>query len=58
MPLAELLPANAFAAFLIFARLGSAMMLLPGFGELYVPQRFRLLLALLMAGQRLSLPAE
>ncbi len=35
---------------LIFARLGTAMMLLPGFGELYVPQRYRLLLALMMAG--------
>jgi flagellar biosynthetic protein FliR len=50
VPLTELLPANAFAAFLIFARLGSALMVLPGFGELYVPQRYRLLLALLMAG--------
>ena len=26
------------------------MMLLPGFGEVYVPQRYRLLLALIMAG--------
>lgn len=49
MPLAEFLPANLFAAFLIFTRIGAAMMLLPGFGELYVPQRYRLLLALLMA---------
>jgi flagellar biosynthesis protein FliR len=50
MPFEQLLPANLFAAFLIFARIGSAMMLLPGFGELYVPQRYRLLLALMMAG--------
>jgi flagellar biosynthetic protein FliR len=50
VPLEQFLPANLFAAVLIFARIGSAMMLLPGFGELYVPQRFRLLLALLMAG--------
>ena len=49
MPLTEFLPANLFAAFLIFSRLGSAMMLLPGFGELYVPQRYRLLLGLMMA---------
>ncbi len=50
MPIEQFLPANLFAAVLIFARIGAAMMLLPGFGELYVPQRFRLLLALLMAG--------
>src|SRR5262249_41238968 len=31
------------------ARIGSAIILLPGFGELYVPQRYRLLLALLLA---------
>ena len=50
MPLDQILPANLFAALLIFCRLGSAMMLLPGFGEVYVPQRYRLLLALVMAG--------
>ncbi len=50
MPLEQFLPANLFAALLIFARIGAATMLLPGFGELYVPTRFRLLLALLMAG--------
>jgi flagellar biosynthesis protein FliR len=50
VPLEQFLPANLFAAFLIFSRIGAAMMLLPGFGELYVPQRFRLLLALMMAG--------
>ncbi len=49
MPLTEFLPANLFAAFLIFARIGATMMLLPGFGEVYVPQRYRLLLALVMA---------
>ena len=50
MPLEQFLPANLFAALLIFCRLGSAMMLLPGFGEVYVLQRYRLLLALVMAG--------
>lgn len=49
MPLAQFLPANAFAVFLIFGRLGTAMMLLPGFGEVYVLQRYRLLLALAIA---------
>jgi flagellar biosynthetic protein FliR len=42
----QLLPANLFAAFLVFARLGSAMILLPGFGEVYVSPRLRLALAL------------
>lgn len=45
----QLLPANVFGAMLIFARIGAAMMLLPGFGEFYVLQRFRLLLALLFS---------
>ncbi|HXQ51242.1 MAG TPA: flagellar biosynthetic protein FliR [Stellaceae bacterium] len=49
MTLQQYLPDNLFAAFLIFCRIGATMMLLPGFGELYVPQRLRLLLALMMA---------
>jgi flagellar biosynthetic protein FliR len=49
MPLAQVLPANIFAVSLVFARVGSALMLLPGFGDLYVPQRYRLLLALLLS---------
>lgn len=49
MPLTEFLPANLFAVFLIFARIGTMMMLMPGFGEVYVLQRYRLLLALFMA---------
>jgi flagellar biosynthetic protein FliR len=48
--LAQLLPTNLFALMLVFARTGSALMLLPGFGDLYVPQRYRLLLALVFAG--------
>ena len=47
--LSALLPANVFGALLIFSRIGSAMMLLPGFGEFYVLQRFRLLLAVLVS---------
>jgi flagellar biosynthesis protein FliR len=50
VPLTEFLPANLYAAFLIFARIGTMMMLMPGFGEVFVPQRYRLLLALVMAG--------
>ena len=48
--LQQLLPANIFAAVLIFTRVGSAIMLLPGFGEFYVMQRSRLLLAVLLSG--------
>jgi flagellar biosynthesis protein FliR len=47
--LQQLLPANIFAAALIFTRVGAAMMLLPGFGEFYVMARFRLLLAVLVS---------
>jgi flagellar biosynthetic protein FliR len=47
--LAPLLPANLFAVMLVFARTGSTIMLLPGFGDLYVPARWRLLLALIFA---------
>jgi flagellar biosynthesis protein FliR len=49
LSLEEFLPANLFAGMLIFARVGSALMLLPGFGEFYVLQRYRLMLALLLA---------
>lgn len=42
----QLIPANLFAFFLVFARVGSIVMVLPGFGETYVTPRFRLLLAL------------
>jgi len=44
--LAELLPEQAFSLLLIFVRLGSALMLMPGFGESYISPRVRLLLAL------------
>ena len=41
------LPADIFDLFLVFARLGGALMLLPGFGEAYVTPRVRLAIALL-----------
>ncbi|WP_299616698.1 flagellar biosynthetic protein FliR [Pelagibius sp.] len=47
--LAELLPAQVFALLLIFTRIGTAMMLMPGFGENYISIRIRLLLALLVS---------
>ena len=43
--LAELLPDQAFALLLVFVRLGSALMLMPGFGEAYISPRVRLILA-------------
>ena len=44
--LADLLPANVFALLLVFSRVSAASMILPGIGDLYVPQRWRLLLAM------------
>jgi flagellar biosynthesis protein FliR len=49
MRLDELLPANVFSVLLVFARVGSALVLLPGLGDLYVPQRVRLLLAVCLS---------
>lgn len=43
--LSNILITQLFAFMLVFCRLGSAIMLLPGFGESYVPARVRLLLA-------------
>ena len=47
--LAQFLPANLFAVMLVFCRIGSALMVLPGFGDLYVPARYRLLLGIFLA---------
>jgi flagellar biosynthetic protein FliR len=44
--LQQLLTANLFAFFLVFARIGSAALLLPGIGEGYVSPRLRLVFAL------------
>ncbi|MGE3230569.1 MAG: flagellar biosynthetic protein FliR [Hyphomicrobium sp.] len=44
--LADLLAQNVFAFFLVFARVGSALILLPGVGEAYVSPRLRLGLGL------------
>ncbi|MEA1937514.1 MAG: flagellar biosynthetic protein FliR [Pseudomonadota bacterium] len=40
------LTGGVFAFMLLFCRIGSAFMVLPGFGEVFTPARFRLLLAL------------
>ncbi len=43
--LSQILITELFAFLLVFCRMGSAIMVLPGFGEAYVPVRIRLLLA-------------
>lgn len=43
--LPSLVSQDIFTLFLIFARIGAALMILPAFGEPYVPPRFRLILA-------------
>ncbi len=57
------LPTLAFQAVLAFARLGAAVMLLPGLGEQEIPARLRLslglaLLALLLPGLAPALPVQ
>jgi flagellar biosynthetic protein FliR len=47
--LETLLNGSIFQFFMIFCRVGSAIMLLPGFGEAYVPPRVRLVFALMMS---------
>lgn len=47
--LAELLQGEVFAFFLVFARIGAGIMLLPGFGETYVSPRIRLMIALALS---------
>ncbi len=44
--LQEIVALNVFGFFLIFARMGSAFVMLPGFSALYVSPRIRVLLAL------------
>ncbi len=41
----QLLPAQIFSVFLVFARVGSAFAVMPGFSEAFVAMRFRLMLA-------------
>jgi flagellar biosynthetic protein FliR len=47
--LADLLVANVYQTLLVFARIGAAVMILPGFGEGFVYPRARLALALLLS---------
>ena len=47
--LESLLNGSIFQFMMIFCRVGSAVMLLPGFGEAYVPVRVRLVFALMLS---------
>lgn len=47
--LEKFLVSSVFAFLLVFCRMGSAMMLLPGIGEAYVPPRIRLVFALMIS---------
>jgi len=47
--LSRFLTSELFAFMLIFCRVGSVVMLLPGFGEAYVPMRVRLMFALIFS---------
>jgi flagellar biosynthetic protein FliR len=49
------LPAYAAAFMLVFARIGTMVMLLPGLGEMTVPRRVRLAMALVLAAVLLPL---
>ncbi len=46
MTLDQFIPGNAWSLLLVFARLGAAMMVLPGFSEVFVLPRARLLFAI------------
>ena len=52
------LPALAAAFLLVFARIGTMIMILPGFGEMSVPTRVRLTIALLLTAIFLPLHRE
>ena len=45
----ELLPAAVFEVLFVFARIGTAFSIFPGFGEFYVTPRIRLVIALMMS---------
>lgn len=47
--LSQFLISQLFSFLLIFCRIGSALMLMPGFGEAYVSPRIRLMLALMFS---------
>jgi flagellar biosynthetic protein FliR len=53
----ELLPQTAFVFMLVFARLGSMVMLMPALGEVAVPAQIRVILALVLSAIMMPLVA-
>jgi flagellar biosynthetic protein FliR len=58
MNLEQIVTGSLFQFFMVFARLGSAIMLLPGFGEAYVPPRVRLVFALTVSAALMPMIAS
>jgi flagellar biosynthesis protein FliR len=58
MNIEEFLSASLFQFLLVFTRLGAAFMMLPGFGDAYVPARIRLVFALALSFAILPLLAS
>ena len=54
----EFLPQTAFVFMMIFARLGSMVMLMPALGEVAVPAQIRVILALVLAAVMMPLVAD
>lgn len=54
----EFLPQTGFVFMLVFSRLGAMIMLMPALGEISVPTRVRLILALLLSGIMMPLVAD
>lgn len=54
----ELLPQTAFVFMLVFARLGSMVMLMPALGEVAVPAQIRVILALVLSAIMMPLVAD
>ncbi len=46
--LAQILPADLFSTLLVFVRLAATLMVIPGFGEIYISQRVRFTLAFVL----------
>ena len=49
MPINEFITNEMFSVFLVFCRIGTCLMLLPGFGDSYVPAQVRLLFGLVLS---------
>ena len=48
MQLSDILPATIWQILFVFIRVGAATMMLPGFGEAYVPGRMRIIFSMVL----------